>query len=505
MLLYFINPDRVIGILGFNRLSLIDIFRDEAYFAIEAIGMQTVSEKLSSESFLEVGQQFDSDLLKNLKSIDFKNWIILIESCFDNLTKLLRRINLIYKFITYKITEIAEHNDEVSMMVLKFDSKIGEKIKTISKENCIELNAKLKESLNEISDYAQSFCAKLIGSRENEKICEKLENSSLVEFFNYCNDFYTSYFIISDRINPQMNRFFWRQGFHFVTKFHEVEKEKLNLCLKIEKWDSFDIVSHDFKYSIIQMIEKNIRFNDIQKLGVGEESEQKMGSYVFVNGEKFVVVNSVITLINSIMEYIECGHRIKILRIHLQRRILELLELFNSSTAQMVLGLGIRHFATSKIWTFRKILIASRCLKFVIVFLPIVKTNILKSDYKFCKDFNDIISLFNEHIVKINQKVISIMTEIIDSQLSKWMAKPPVPSAYFQTILLHLIQLHDNIQDVLPFYVLVDLFKHIQNIFEELLKKRLERLKIKNDGGPQHRFVSLYFFFKSNFFFQNRK
>jgi vacuolar protein sorting-associated protein 54 len=196
------------------------------------------------------------------------------------------------------------------------------------------------------------------------------------------------------------------------------------------------------------------------------------------------------------MEYIEYEHRINFLGIQLLGRILELLELFNSSTAQMVLGLSVRHFATSKILTFRKILIASRCLKFVIVFLPIVKTNfryILKSDSKFCKDFNDIISLYNEQIVKINQKVISIMTEIIDSELSKWMAKPPVPSAYFQTILLHLIQLHDNIQDVLPFYVLVDLFKLIQNIFEELLKKRLEKLKIKNDGGPQYGFVSISF------------
>ena len=105
------------------------------------------------------------------------------------------------------------------------------------------------------------------------------------------------------------------------------------------------------------------------------------------------------------------------------------------------------------------------------------------------KHFDEIIDLYSEHILKIPEKVISVVREITDSQLSKWVAKAPVPSPPFQAISQHLMRLHENIQDSLPFEDLVDLFQQIHNTVKDVLRIHLQRLQIQKDGGPQHGLV----------------
>ena len=79
-----------------------------------------------------------------------------------------------------------------------------------------------------------------------------------------------------------------------------------------------------------------------------------------------------------------------------------------------------------------------------------------------------------------------MVRDITDTQLSKWVAKAPVPSPPFQAISLHLMRLHDNIQDTLPANDLQQLFQQIHNTFKDVLRIHLERLEIQKDGGPQH-------------------
>jgi vacuolar protein sorting-associated protein 54 len=509
---HFIDEDRLLsiiyGMLRLQRFNFIDAFRDEANTAIKTVVKQTVIETLSSEDNIEDEQRFDGSLFDQLRFIEFSKWITLIECVFNNLLKLLKRINSVYKVMSNGFAAIAERNYNDNKN-LEFESTIGDgnvdAIKMLLESDCIELSANLKESLCTICDFAHSRCANIVESRAKEGAFDKLTANDFLQLNKCIEDFTDKCQEICGRRSPNLKLVLQTQANKFATRFHEERKKKLNSLLDIEQWKSVDSVSHEFQDLVIQLVEKKTKFNDIKKFKMNGNSEQKLKSFVLVKGEKFVVVNSVITLINMIIEYCECAHEIRTLSPDLLTRLLDLLKLFNSRTAQLVLGAGALQVAGLKTITARKLIISSRCLQFVIVFIPIAKShfeNLLNpKQQSMCKHFDDIIRSYREHISKIPEKVIAVVREIADSELSKWVAKPPVPSPQFQEISKHLKRLHDNIQDSLPIHDLAELFKQIHNTFKDVLKVHLERLQIKNDGGPQQGLVSFLIHFLIEFKF----
>ena len=217
----------------------------------------------------------------------------------------------------------------------------------------------------------------------------------------------------------------------------------------------------------------------------------------------FVLVNAVINLLYMMLEYAEVAAQITFLSPDLLLRLVDLLKFFNSRTSQLVLGAEALTVAGLKTISARTLIISSRSLTFVMALVPrfrahfeglLLRTttsssgaqNSSSANSSMLKHFDELLELYENHLGKIPDKVIGLVKDVVASYLGKWVAKAPVPSASFQTISQHLVRLHDNIADIMPAAELVALFESIHRTVIAIFRGQLARLKIVNDGGPQH-------------------
>lgn len=338
------------------------------------------------------------------------------------------------------------------------------------------------------------------------------------------------------------------QAEKFVNQFHEERKKRVEAALDVEQWKVVE-VPKDFQRLISMMIDERVKIGDlftrenlqkltqngglpksssgvsitnfvtnnnshdgpvITKSGVNSSNNAKSSEkqakdslilsssnkdkprvvhemYIRAAGSDFVVVNSVINLIRTVMDYCKCAYGIKSLSADLLERLFKILHLYNSKTYHLVYSAGAVHTAGLRAITTRSLIVSQRSLKLIILIIPALQLHfsaLLPRD-KRLRRFTEIKSVYEEHVLKIPERVIAIVRDIIDLQLLEWEAKPPVPSAQFNSVAQHFIRLHDNIQDTLPEDELISLFAALSETFTQVLVKHLRRLNITNDAGPQ--------------------
>ena len=400
---YLVDEDKLLsiiyGMLRLQRFNFIDAFKDEANTAIKAVVKQTVIETLSAEDNIDVG---DGSLFDQLRVLEFSKWIDLLNKVFDNLLKCLKRINAVYTVMSNGLNAVSEKNYSENKN-LELESNIGETsveaIKILLESDCIELSTSLKESLCSICDYAHSRSANVVDSRAKDGGLDRLNANEFVRLNKCIEDFSDNCHEICGRRSPNLKLVLQTQANKFATKFHDERKKRINSLLDIEQWKSVDSVSLEFQDLVSQLTENRYEFDESKRSKVvnDESSEQKLKSFILVNRQKFVIVSAVIVLIKIVIEYCECAQQIKTLSPDLLMRLLDLLKLFNSRTAQLVLGAGALQVAGLKTITARKLIISSRCLQLIVILIPVLKSHFQKllvpKQQSMCKHFDEIINL----------------------------------------------------------------------------------------------------------------
>jgi hypothetical protein len=396
----------------------------------------------------------------------------------------------------------------------------------------------MESQLNEIERMIgtmmqQEFLTLISSEWDGSFVQQTSAANRLSKLFEYFANGYTE---IPDRGQLTLLSLLQIQAEKFVNQFHEERKKRVESALELEQWKVVE-VPKDFQRLISLVIDQKVNINDLftpenlqhltqdngltksssstsisipatnnnnknngskdglvsakssssvcnEYLGGNLNSHRKdklqvtNGNHVKAAGSKFVVVNSVINLIRTVMDYCKCAYEIKSLSADLLERLFEILHLYNSKTYHLVYSAGA---------TTRSLIVSQRSLKLVMLVIPAIYkhfSQLLPND-KRLRRFNEIKSLYEEHVAKIPERVKSIVKDIINLQLQEWKAKPPFPSKQFKSVAQHFITLHDNIQDTLPEDELVCLFKEISDTFTEVLVKHLRRLNITNDAGPQ--------------------
>ncbi len=349
---------------------------------------------------------------------------------------------------------------------------------------------------------------------------------------------------------PNLKLVIQLQSNKFVTRFHEERKRKLKQLLELEQWRSVGggQLSEDFRRLVRELLlVKSKKNNSNNKSDIETEAEEEglvaaYARFKSANSKQqqqqssksskanssssasssanssdcltitnpldgqtssFVLVNAVINLLYMMLEYAEVAAQITFLSPDLLLRLVDLLKFFNSRTSQLVLGAEALTVAGLKTISARTLIISSRSLTFVMALVPrfrahfeglLLRTttsssgaqNSSSANSSMLKHFDELLELYENHLGKIPDKVIGLVKDVVASYLGKWVAKAPVPSASFQTISQHLVRLHDNIADIMPAAELVALFESIHRTVIAIFRGQLARLKIVNDGGPQH-------------------
>lgn len=215
-------------------------------------------------------------------------------------------------------------------------------------------------------------------------------------------------------------------------------------------------------------------------------------SFVSALGSTYVIVNSVIELIGIVIEYCRCALDLRSLSAEILEHLFEILQLYNSKAFHLVYSAGAIEIAGLKTITPRNLIVSQRCLKLIILLIPVVHRFFqqLLPDNTRLRHFDEIKSSYEDHAAKIPERVIFIVKDVINTELSPWEAKPPVPSAQFTKVAKLLRRLHDTIQGALPGDEFRSLFMRIDQTFKDVLILHLRRLGIGNDAGPQQWLVT---------------
>lgn len=89
-------------------------------------------------------------------------------------------------------------------------------------------------------------------------------------------------------------------------------------------------------------------------------------------------------------------------------------------------------------------------MQLVLWIIPFIRTHFNEISNDPFTSLNSVEKDIQNHIQQLESKVLSIMNTLLYDQLTKWDAKPPVPSKAFRNISRHIIKLHEAVSSVLP-------------------------------------------------------
>lgn len=472
----------IAGLLRIKKFNFMEKLSEEACAAITSTTKQTLIETLSQHDDIDVVNRED-DLFEKTRRLDYGTWLELIQKLFDKLLLLLKRIEAVHSVIVAAIEERVSVAASSNNGLTSSDS--------LENVTSLQGHTNAKDCLGAICDFAHGRCSSLIerkisdGSLERLTACEFTQLSTTVEtFILRCEK-------ISGRLGPHLKQVLQMQSNKFATRFHEERHKKLSSIIDIEQWKSLSSVSPDFQ-ELVTQVAKGCDLGELKRATRSICTEKPL-PYVLIGEERFVVVSTVVILVNMAIEYCQTANEVRTLSADLLTRLLDLLRQFNLRSQALLLRGEAVQVAGLKCITTRNLAICERSLRLTIKLLPAIKVHfggILTSKQSaMTSHLDEMLTAYEEHCDKLQDKMLENAREQLAIFLSKWEARPPVPSPPFQSVIQYLGVVHGNLEDCLPLEGLLEFFEKIHKAFKDALRGHLKRLKIEPNGGPQHGWV----------------
>lgn len=463
------------GLLRKKNFSFIDSYKDESITTIRALIKQLVIEVIASS---------DAEICltgagEEAQSLTLQEWIMLLESATVSLMKLLKRIRLIHDVMLHVTDSSAGKNVEDGDVIYVTDS---ETFLTVTDHNYIE--SKLTNLIQSVGNYCHERCANLVSNQSLEKYSGTLEEMEKLtqiveEFCSGCEE------VMGIKSIPLMTAL-KAQGARYCQKFHSERKSKLSLLLDNERWKPAEVPS-EFQKMINHIAKGNFMWTKIEDTTNGPSVASPM---LMVGEEPFALVGAALILVQIVSEYARCASHLPIVATQMGRNVIDLLRTFNSRCCQLVLGAGAVHVAGLKMITISNLALVSRALQLVLWLMPQVKNHFNSLDSNGSVGaLNGWVTVekdFVSHIKEIENKMLTIVSQLVNSQLSNWDARPPIPSQSFRNISRHFVKLHEAIAQVLPAEQIHGVFRTVHKNFKDKLREQLLRNNIVNNGTPQH-------------------
>ncbi|KAI1295500.1 Vacuolar protein sorting-associated protein 54 [Halotydeus destructor] len=479
----------VCGLLRLDKFDFMGKFKEEAYAAITSTTKQTLIETLSKFDEIDVSDRSEGALFEKTRHLDYRTWLDSVQQLFDKLVMLIKRIQVIHAVIMNAI-------DKYSTTEISLDESANH----AHDNHTTESNGELQSLLCSICDFTHEKVASLIDRKVIDGSLDKLSSSEFTELTTTVENFVSSCSTISGHSSPSLKEVIQVQANKFATRFHDERRKRLVHLMEIEQWKSVDSVSPEFQSLVNKICDKN-DFSETRRNNKNGSRPEKASSYLSVKGEQFLVVNTTQTLVSIVTEYCLTAEELKPLTADILTRLLDLLKYFGQKTLNLVYKGEAVTIAGLKCITVRNLANAGRSLQLVISLIPAIRLHfesVLQARHtNMLKHFEEIVKQYQANCDKICEKMLTLAREQIAASLSKWEAKPPVPSTQFLAIIQYVNLLQSNLEDCLPIGELVDYSRAVHDAFKDILRNHLQRLKIVNDGGPQHGLVTQELIFYS--------
>ncbi|XP_049278060.1 vacuolar protein sorting-associated protein 54 [Anopheles funestus] len=500
------------GLLRKRSLDFIDTYRDEAITTVRAIVKQLVIEVIASGD----AEVCLTGAGEEAQSLSLSEWILLLESATGTLMKLLRRIRAVH--------DVMQQTADASAGRLTDDVSFIDTEAFLSASDYSAVQDKLANLLQSVCNYCHERCANLVSNQSLEKSSVSAEQiaqlAQIVErFTDGCQ---TACGVQSVPLKLAL----CAQGNRFAQKFHTERKSKLALLLDSERWKQAEVPA-EFQTMIDCIARGEFHWSKPALNGPQQQSNgvtpSPPQSVLKVEGEPFALVGAALLLVQIVSEYCRCASQLPVIAPQLGRNVVDLLRMFNSRCCQLVLGAGALHVAGLKTITSSNLALVSRALELVLWLLPHVKRHFRSLDGSSASSlasvnnnntttttsgttgsltnggshpistatsssagYDSVEKDFVSHIKEIENKVLSIVCDVVTGQLNNWDARPPVPSQPFRNISRQFVKLHEAIAPILPEKQVHAIYRTVQRNFKDKLREQLLKNNITNNGGPQH-------------------
>nr|XP_034181848.1 vacuolar protein sorting-associated protein 54 isoform X2 [Osmia lignaria] len=511
------------GLLRQKQFQFVDTYKEEAVTTVRAVTKQRVIEALAASdccsdqqaAALEVG------------GLSLAERLTLLHNAIQSLTFLLMRIKAVHSVMQDTVDLAAGRVCDGS-----FDDAIPDRLLTPAEHS--RVTTKLNDMIISICDYCHERMGNLLSAGTNDKeksqnekdkgnnenqnnkveekesqnwndksswLSKRATTNQVCQLANLVEEFTETCEKLCGKQCTGLRSAFKAQASKFIQRFHIELKTKLTLLLESERWKRAD-VPEEFQ-SLVTYVYENKCF-PLTLLKV-EDRVKKGGiqTFIVVGDEKYAVVGTALMLIQMIQEYCRTGSELIALSGTIGRHLAELLRHYNSRCCQLVLGAEAMQVAGLKSITSTILVLAARSLKLILWFMPFVKShfqNLAEQNPSRGYGASSIsggVALLDSverdihaHIKEIESKILTIVDNLLGGQISKWTARPPVPSKSFRKISSYLIKLHEAVSGILPPVEVQTLYRTVNTSFKEKLREQLVKMNIVNNGGPQHGVVT---------------
>lgn len=250
---------------------------------------------------------------------------------------------------------------------------------------------------------------------------------------------------------------------------------------------NFAIIYHQIQVAIeLQHIVDHISKGNLMWTKFDNCENSSTSSMLIVDQkEPFALVSVCDHLIRVVSDYCRISEHLPLLAVQMERNVIDLLRTFNSRSCQLVLGAGAVHLAGLKMITISNLALVSRALQLVLWLITNVKNHFKKLETN-VSTWPTVEKDIGSHVKELENKMVTIVTALVNNQLDTWEARPPIPSQSFRNISRNFVKLHEAIIHVLPIEQIHCLFRMIHNNFKNQLREQLIKNNIINNGTPQH-------------------
>lgn len=237
--------------------------------------------------------------------------------------------------------------------------------------------------------------------------------------------------------------------------------------------------------------------SSISNDGHSENRHRFVATEVIIGEERYKVVYSAVLLISLLNSYLNVAANFPMLAMDVMQCVVNLLRLFNTRTAQLVLGAGaIQATARLRSITAKHLALASQCLGLILVLLPHVRAalaaHLQTKQQAFLIELDRLRQEYAEHQERVLTKFVAIMGELIAHSAANtglretdWDALGSAACRFVEEVIKGTTTMHRVLYQILPPTQVQDIFNRVFDLLGHRLKEYLDHARPRTNAGRE--------------------
>lgn len=367
-----------------------------------------------------------------------------------------------------------------------------------------------------ICEEAEQRVARMLRARSEQNA--RIAVGDFATLFSTCIGFVGTVETIAGRQCYGLRPTVLAQAKQFLDTFHSNRLSSLALLLENEDWTQAQVVS-EFQQIATQLcmpptppVPEGGTLHPLDPSSPSSPSHPLVDARVdtgqadtiTVDGEQYNVVNTTLMLLKILQDYITCMASLPALSADIVHRVIELLQLFNSRTCQLVLGAGARQLMKLKTITAKHLALASQCLGLVIKLIPNLRVHLAahlpSKHHVLLADLDRVMQDYTNHRAEIFAKFVVIMKErlqTLGTTIDYRDEAAPSPSTPISALVKDTVTLHRFLAALLPPDQLQPVFTRIFSMFNTHLIDYFGKLDLSSRGSKKRLQADIIFLLTS--------